>query len=348
MAAIWTYRTFGLDLATDSPLELLDGAPLSGAGSPPAGAIRLSTRAGSLGTEAGGAGREAREPFYSSSQRLPGGSPLLTLAREGDRDVFTFPGVGEFTLGASSIDVRAEPGCPRVRMETWLLGPVLAFWLERSGALALHGSAVTFDGRAVGFVGGKGAGKSTLAGFLVLAGCRALTDDLLAVDGAGATPEARPGPPFVRLWAEQARRLLGRETSPSRRATASGGQDGQKVRLRFDQGESIPRSGGADAGGPEWGRDRQARPLARLYLPERREGIAHPRLEPLAPREALMALVSLSALPRIAEALGWQGRRLQALAALVRAVPVRRLVYPDGVEHLDAVRTALEKDLASA
>lgn len=45
--------------------------------------------------------------------------------------------------------------------------------------------------------------------------------------------------------------------------------------------------------------------------------------------------------PHIVEAAGWQADRLGALSQLVEQVPVRRLVYPNGVEHLPQVVDAI-------
>jgi hypothetical protein len=109
-----------------------------------------------------------------------------------ERLIVWYPGPSE-----SAAAVRAD-----------LLGRVIALAAHVDGALALHASAVSIDGRAIAFIGPKHAGKSTLALSLVQAGARLLTDDTLVVrldvDGAAW---ASPGVQRVRLWDDSARAL---------------------------------------------------------------------------------------------------------------------------------------------
>ena len=87
-----------------------------------------------------------------------------------------------------------------------ILGPALAIALEIDGLLCLHGSAVGFATGAVGFLGPKYHGKSTLATALTAAGASLISDDLLAV-ASGSPPRVLPGVPIVRLWEDAAARL---------------------------------------------------------------------------------------------------------------------------------------------
>jgi hypothetical protein len=82
------------------------------------------------------------------------------------------------------------------------------------------------------------------------------------------------------------------------------------------------------------------RPLQALYLPERTDD-APIRVQSVAPTDALQAVLRHSFLPRLVEATGWQAHRLNALAQLVEQIPVRRLTYPNGVEHLSRVAEAV-------
>jgi hypothetical protein len=59
------------------------------------------------------------------------------------------------------------------------VGAVMAYWLERE---SFHASAFVFGGRAWGILGERGAGKSTTAAQLALAGVPILCDDLLVLD----------------------------------------------------------------------------------------------------------------------------------------------------------------------
>ena len=95
------------------------------------------------------------------------------------------------------------------QVEVALLGVLLAHWLERRGVTALHGAAVAGDGWSIGIMGPNGSGKTSLALELIDRGHRLVTDDLLAVSIDGEQALAHPSFPQVRLWPDEARRLLG-------------------------------------------------------------------------------------------------------------------------------------------
>ncbi len=87
-----------------------------------------------------------------------------------------------------------------------VIGPVAALLLEAKGDLCLHGSAVLTAAGAIAFVGPKHHGKSTLALALTAAGCRLMSDDLVAVT-RDREPLMRPAVPTVRLWGDAADEL---------------------------------------------------------------------------------------------------------------------------------------------
>jgi hypothetical protein len=62
-----------------------------------------------------------------------------------------------------------------------LLGVVIGTLLHQRGHFTLHGSAVSIDGKAVAFIGRKGAGKSTAAA-LQARGHPLVSDDVLTFD----------------------------------------------------------------------------------------------------------------------------------------------------------------------
>ncbi len=87
-----------------------------------------------------------------------------------------------------------------------VLGRVLAVALHASGRIALHGSGVAIDGRAIGFLAPKFSGKSTIALSLVNAGAELLSDDTLPVD-LELRPNAWPGVHSARVFQDSAQRL---------------------------------------------------------------------------------------------------------------------------------------------
>lgn len=116
---------------------------------------------------------------------------------------------------AGTFDVR-----PQRRTITWypsdesseelaraiVIGPAFALLLEAAGDVCLHGSAVVVRDGALAFLGPKHHGKSTLALALTAAGCRLLSDDLVAVT-PGSPATMRPAVPSMRLWADSASQL---------------------------------------------------------------------------------------------------------------------------------------------
>ena len=86
-------------------------------------------------------------------------------------------------------------------------GRVTAALLQQRRTLPLHLAAVVLNGRAIGFAGPAGAGKSSLACALADRGHSLLTDDLGAVAYDGGRPALHPGPAVMRIWGSSARQL---------------------------------------------------------------------------------------------------------------------------------------------
>ena len=92
-----------------------------------------------------------------------------------------------------------------------VLGRVLSVALHLNGVIALHGSAVGFDGSAIAFLAPKLHGKSTLAAALVRAGARLLSDDTVAVR-LSPSATVHYGVPSMRLCSDSAQRFIAPET----------------------------------------------------------------------------------------------------------------------------------------
>lgn len=324
------YRLYGLDLASSLPLSFQVPEAAPPAGAPPDLTFDLLAPHASLG--AGGAG----EVVYRSSERLPDGESALTASRAGGRILLRYAGEASFVLEERRILGRPErPGDDGLALvELRLLGPVLACWLERAGLLALHAAAATVAGKAVALLAANHGGKSCLAATLAAAGRPLLTDDVLAVEPRSpAGFMARPSYPEMRLWPEDAERFTAGTGLTA--ATLPRAHPGfEKLRLPLGAG-GLGRF------------DPVPRPLGAVYVPERHAAGSEVWIESLPARQALLTLLRASFLPRLTAALGWSARRLDALARLAEAVPVRRLVYPDGHEHLREAADALWRDAAA-
>lgn len=269
--------------------------------------------------------------IWESPELGPLGQPATRLDRLPDGYILRFHGEADFYLRDDRIVVVPAPDASPAVVELRLLGPVLAFWLERAGVVTLHASAVVVDGRAVAFLAGNHAGKTNLALAMMARGGALLTDDLLAVEGPppgtaeeDATFLARPGYPQVRLWVPDVERHL-----PGR------GRRLPTVHPAYDKRRVPVGEGGIGRFHPE------PAPLAAVLLPEHRPDVATPRLDRLPPGEALVALLAGSYLPRLAPAAGLQEGRMEQLGRLVERIPVRRLVYPRGLDRLPEVVAAL-------
>lgn len=99
------------------------------------------------------------------------------------RQDIVLPAVAAFVIeGNDTVLVEPKPGVSNDLLAVPFLGPVLALLLHQRGKFVLHGSAIKFGGKAYGFVGDKGAGKSTLAAMLLNnKSVELLTDDLLVI-----------------------------------------------------------------------------------------------------------------------------------------------------------------------
>lgn len=100
-----------------------------------------------------------------------------------DRQEIILPTVAAFVIiGLDRVLVEPKQGVSIDLLAVPFLGPVLAILLHMRRQFILHGSAIRHNGKAFGFVGDKGAGKSTLAAMLLKnQGVQLLTDDLLVV-----------------------------------------------------------------------------------------------------------------------------------------------------------------------
>lgn len=273
-------------------------------------------------------GRDRHVPIYTSLRRLRDGTSACNLYRLPGCEMLSFPET-DFCLWPDRIVCNLPDGAQHHLVESYLLGPVLGYWLERRKIPVLHASAVTVDGAtAAAFLALKGTGKSGMAAALLQRGAALLGDDLVPVEARDAAFLARPSFPQMRMWPDEAACFVGRWEHLPR---VSPGTDKRWVPIG-------PCGFGAfhDA----------ALPLACLYLLERSPAGDDPiEIREVSPRDALIELLRHSFTPLLVEAAGLQPARFDLLSRLVLQVPVRRLRYPSGFEHLPRVAEAVQRDL---
>jgi hypothetical protein len=312
-APIYRCTMYGLSLQSDVPL----GNPRHEGSYARADVAIRTFGDSSLQRVLNGAVVSAAASFQHA--RLPDGSIYLQ-----------WPGLAEFLLSpdGSQISCCVAPSVPPLSWHTYLLGPVLSFALVKKGIEPLHATVVVVDGKAVGFLGESGQGKSTLAASFVQRGYRLLTDDLLVVRERHGTVWACPGPRRIKLFPTEARELLGR-------LTAAAPMNPVTPKLVIP----LPSTHAEDA----------AVPLQALYIlrsSARISGGSANHFSRLRPRDALIELVKHTFNRVIVDSDRLQ-RQFEAASRLAASVPVRKLSYARDLKHLSQLRDELVRDLDS-
>ncbi len=233
--------------------------------------------------------------------------------------------MGEFLVSQDGRDIACAPapGAHEESFQVYLLGQAFSFALVKAGCEPLHATVVERNGEAIALVGESGQGKSTLAASFLATGLRLLTDDLMLLSPGEPPLLAYPGPPRIKLLPDAAERIIGPEAS--------------KVPMNPETDKHVfpvPASS-------------QCRDPARLrgiYVLEHGEPSRQEiRIEPLAGREAFMALVGHTFNRYLSDPERLR-RQLVEMTRVLNAVPVKRIVYPPVFERLEDVRDALLRD----
>lgn len=105
----------------------------------------------------------------------------------------------EFDLECRTITLRSDPRAVEGYSALLLAGSGLAHALAADGHATMHASAIEVGGRAIGFIGPSGKGKTTLAALLCATGARAVTDDVLRCEFDGESAFCFRGSSRLRL-----------------------------------------------------------------------------------------------------------------------------------------------------
>jgi len=268
------------------------------------------------------------KPIYESPYKMENGESVLYIYRLDGYNLARFPRIADFCIWPEKITSCIQDLACRIEMEGDLFGTVFATWLELRGTPAIHSSAVVLKREVVAFLSDNSGGKSTLAATFVQHGSRLFTDDILPVGRSQGVIIGYPGYPQMRMWPDEARHFLGHF------------EDLKRVHAKYDK-RIVPV--GPDSFGTFCDR---SLPLAAFYLPERKDSKeAYIEIEPVSPRDAVVELVRNSFVSKISEALGLGAMRMNFLVQIAKQVPMRRVKYPSGFQHLDDVRDAIIRDL---
>ena len=201
---------------------------------------------------------------------------------------------------------------------TYLLGPVLGYFLRRRGRICLHASAVLLGGDCVVFAGPAGAGKSTLAAAFAQGGGRVLSEDVTCLSEGADDFRVEPGYPRIRLWKES-EPLVG--AAPHGLPLLTPTWDKRYL--------TLEGAGGAF-------HERAERLAAVLLLKPRRAMAAPAQLDVLGGQEILSELVANTYANHLLDR-GQRAAEFDALGRLARSVPVRALTLnADGTRLRDA------------
>jgi hypothetical protein len=212
----------------------------------------------------------------------------------------------------------------------FLMGPMMAAVLHRRGVPLLHGASVVSHGRAVLIAGESEMGKSTLAAMLVAAGLPLLTEDVTPLDCTGSDFRILPGYPRLQLHADAVQGL------------------------GFSLDECARVYPGFPADDKHWldiyrlpgGFHTTPAPLQLIYiLSGRRSDLDTPRVTPLPPTQACLALLEHLYAPRSFNIPPEQ--TLNLCARLAELVPVREVWTPEGLDRVAATAQALIEDAST-
>lgn len=320
------YRVCGLIVSSDTPLPELPSAEEQRDGQTD---LRLRIRDLS-------SAEFPRLRRWVTSDALDNGQPWLSCAQTDSGYLVRVHEFADFFIDPVGREVICSPES-RTSAQTLrhlFINQVLPLVLNLRGQDALHATSVLTAAGLCAFVGPSGTGKSTLAAAFQLAGYPVLSDDCLVVREESERIVATPAYPGVRLWEDTVAALRHEDSlalpvadyTPKLRMTVSG-----QVNEFFGH----------------------ARPLVRIYALVRStdgelgETLTAPSIEPLSRGTAFLELVaSLFRLdPSDREMLTRQFRFVERMLSLVT---IRRLILPNALSALPAVRDAILADLEAA
>lgn len=315
-AADSRYTLYGLSVDAGGPLPGLSAVRVPG----PAD-VRLT-----MGRVPAAFSRDLdSEPCYVSPRDAGGDEPSVVVHRAAD---------GAFRLRyADGIEVWVDAAGSRVAAAwparwsaadalTYVLGAGFGLVLRLRGVPALHASAIGVGEGAVAVTGPAGAGKSTTAAAFAARGHRILADDVTALRVDGGCVRLVPAYPHLRLWPDVIPALHGP------------GADLPPLTPHWEKRYLDLDDAGAFGAEPL--------PLRAVYVLAGREAEDAPRIEPVAPAEAVLTLAA-------SQYLGWfplpeaRAGDFRVLARAASAVPVLRVI-----PHADPARIGALVDLIAS
>lgn len=246
--------------------------------------------------------------------------PTTGLWRTGEVCGIELPEIARYRIAqeASGTTITVEPhdSADPATVRLFLLGSAMGAAMMLRGCLVLHGNAVRIGDGCIVVLGHSGAGKSTLAAEFHRRGFDVLSDDVVPVENGLALP----GYPRMKLWQDALERL-------------GAGTDGlQRIHADHDKFHVPLRR---SALGPL--------PVRAIYVLEQHRG-DDLRVEPA---QGAVQFALLHEHTYRNELIGSDGaaQHLQACAALLQQIRVRRIVRPAGQDTVQSSADLILADL---
>ncbi len=248
---------------------------------------------------------------YTSTIRLfkDSKSHILSVDCEGS-------GSFAFTDNSLIIDWNSTGTGPSHYLQT--LG--LSLYLELHGHLCLHANTLVKDGNAFLFLAPSRTGKSTLTTAMTSRGYSLTTDDMACLYEERQGYSVYSSWPKVRLWPDSEAYL---------KDSLSFDESGtKKVHERFAKHEIVLSSAGSE----------DVANVKGLYFLRREEDYTgEARIIPMPASKAMILFLQNSMLGDAYKSLGIDKARFSRLARLIKDIPVFEVLYPSGLEKLEAV-----------
>lgn len=313
-----TYRAYGLNLTSSVVVPALHPLPQ------PTPACDVQIEIGTRGQWVESALAQPAHVVPTSRSREPQDCRFtLKIHGNGLFSQLVYADGSRFLIDANATRIWGEAG-PALSDDdlfVYLLGPVLGFVLRKRACAALHASGVVLDGFAVALCGSASFGKSTTAAALALRGVPVLTEDVTPIKELGHTFIVEPGYPRICLWPDSVQELLG---SPDALPLLTPNWDKRYLPLDGVRATFEP----------------QSKPLGVIYLlSARKDDSDAPRIEDVAPRQALLGLIQNTYMNCLLNR-DQRAAEFDVLSKIVDQIPVRSIV-----PHADPARLPALCDL---
>ena len=270
--------------------------------------------------------------LYTSIHSTDSGDPLFKFFESDDQFVFSYPGLADYALvkDLTEIHIHLHQNSEQKDVLYFLLkGAILTLWLNLSNIICLHSSAITIEGKAIGFIGQSLAGKSTIAEYSLSKGVQLVSDDILAINpkflhGGNCV---MPSIPLLKT------RNITQFNNYASNTELPINCPGKKERLIDIL--KVSRS--------SWQPD--PLPLKKLYILDRQSpNFGIPKVQELSANEKLVSLIVNTQAGLVFEKSDQLRPRMTELSMLVMSVPIVLLSYSSGLDKLEELMCFIKQD----